>query len=157
MSIFRVSFYNFSYMKMKATRGRQIFCNSERWFRPLERFSDRFFSRNVQRWAFWFWVQVLSCASLHSFSSLLVFWIPVFQVLWISITQLEESVRARDYWAVTFNQCRLYPHMNFGLAAQSWHDNLPTHSVTVVLLSPLGFPIQVSRWPQAWNLTPAAC
>ena len=24
-----------------------------------------------------------------------------------------------------FNQCRLYPHMNFGLAAQSWHDNLP--------------------------------
>ena len=36
-------------------------------------------------------------------------------------------------------------HMNFGLAAQSWHDNLPTHSVTVVLLSPLGFPIQVSR------------
>ena len=26
-----------------------------------------------------------------------------------------------------FNQCRLYPHMNFGLAAQSWHDNLPTH------------------------------
>lgn len=33
--------------------------------------------------------------------------------------------------------------MNFGLAAQSWHDNLPTHSVTVVLLSPLGFPIHL--------------
>ncbi len=44
-----------------------------------------------------------------------------------------------------FNQYRLYPHMNFGLAAQSWHDNLPTRSFTVVLLSPLGFPIQVSR------------
>ena len=44
-----------------------------------------------------------------------------------------------------FNQYRLYPHMNFGLAAQSWHDNLPTHSFTVVLLSPSGFPIQVSR------------
>lgn len=44
-----------------------------------------------------------------------------------------------------FNQCRLYPHMNFGLAAQSWHDNLPTRSFTVVLLSPLGFLIQVSR------------
>ena len=44
-----------------------------------------------------------------------------------------------------FSQYRLYPHMNFGLAAQSWHDNLPTRSFTVVLLSPLGFPIQVSR------------
>ena len=43
-----------------------------------------------------------------------------------------------------FNQCRLYPHMNFGLAAQSWHDNLPTHSVTVVLLSPLGFPSRLA-------------
>ena len=40
---------------------------------------------------------VLSCASLHSFSSLLVFWIPVFQVLWISIACLEEVVRTRDY------------------------------------------------------------
>ena len=36
-----------------------------------------------------------------------------------------------------FNQCRLYPHMNFGLAAQSWHDNVPTRSFTVVILSPL--------------------
>ena len=27
---------------------------------------------------------VLSCASLHSFSSMLVFWLPVFQVLWIN-------------------------------------------------------------------------
>ena len=44
---------------------------------------------------------VLSCASLHSFSSLLVFWIPVFQVLWISIACLEDVVRTRDYWAVT--------------------------------------------------------
>ena len=44
---------------------------------------------------------VLSCASIHSFSSLLVFWIPVFQVLWISIAWLEEIVRTRDYWAVT--------------------------------------------------------
>ena len=33
-----------------------------------------------------------------------------------------------------FNQCRLYPYMNFGLAAQSWHDNLPTRSFTVVNL-----------------------
>ena len=31
------------------------------------------------------------------FQVCLIFWIPVFQVLWISITQLEESVRARDY------------------------------------------------------------
>ena len=43
-----------------------------------------------------------------------------------------------------FNQCRLYPHMNFGLAAQSWHDNLPTRSFTVVLLSPLGFPARLA-------------
>ena len=43
---------------------------------------------------------VLSCAFLHSFSSLLVFWIPVFQVLWISIACLEEVVRIRDYRAV---------------------------------------------------------
>ena len=48
-------------------------------------------------------------------------------------------------FGLPFNQYRLYPHMNFGLAAQSWHDNLPTRSFTVVLLSPLGFPIQVSR------------
>ena len=54
-----------------------------------------------------------------------------------------------------FNQCRLYPHMNFGLAAQSWHDNLPTHSVTVVLLSPLGFPIQVR--PLTTGMKPHAC
>ena len=46
-------------------------------------------------------LSVLSCASLHSFSSLLVFWIPVFQVLWISIACLEAVVRTRDYWAVT--------------------------------------------------------
>ena len=44
---------------------------------------------------------VLSYASLHSFSSLLVFWVPVFQVLWISIACLEAVVRTRDYWAVT--------------------------------------------------------
>ena len=62
-------------------------------------------SRNVQRWAFWFWAQVLSCASLHSFSSLLVFWIPVFQVLWISIARLKDVVSARDYWAVTWHIC----------------------------------------------------
>lgn len=43
-----------------------------------------------------------------------------------------------------FNQCRLYPHMNFGLAAQSWHDNLPTRSFTVMLLSPLGFPARLA-------------
>ena len=56
-----------------------------------------------------------------------------------------------------FNQFRLYPHMNFGLAAQSWHDNLPTCSFTVVLLSPLGFPsglavdhrLKTSRLPLA--------
>ena len=34
--------------------------------------------------------------------------------------------------------------MNFGLAAQSWHDNLPTHSVTVVLLSPLVSPSRLA-------------
>ena len=45
---------------------------------------------------------VSSCASLHSFSSLLVFWIPVFQVLWISIACLGEIISTRDYWAVTF-------------------------------------------------------
>ena len=33
--------------------------------------------------------------------------------------------------------------MNFGLAAQSWHDNLPTRSFTIVLLSPLGFPARL--------------
>ena len=43
-----------------------------------------------------------------------------------------------------FNQCRLYPHMNFGLAAQSWHGNLPTCSFTVMLLSPLGFPARLA-------------
>lgn len=43
-----------------------------------------------------------------------------------------------------FNQCRLYPHMNFGLAAQSWHDSLPTRSFTVMLLSPLGFPARLA-------------
>ena len=32
-----------------------------------------------------------------SFSSLLVFWMPVFQVLWISIACLEEAVSTRDY------------------------------------------------------------
>ena len=56
--------------------------------------STRWFSRFVL-------LPVLSCASLHSFSSLLVFWIPVFQVLWISIARLVRFVRARDYWAVT--------------------------------------------------------
>ena len=43
-----------------------------------------------------------------------------------------------------FNQCRLYPHMNFGLAAQSWHGNLQTCSFTVMLLSPLGFPARLA-------------
>ena len=47
-----------------------------------------------------FWVLVF--ASLHGFSSLLVFRIPVFQVLWISIARLVRFVRARDYWAVTY-------------------------------------------------------
>ena len=61
-----------------------------------------------------------------------------------------------------FNQFRLYPHMNFGLAAQSWHDNLPTCSFTVVLLSPLGFPsglavdhrLKTSRLPLAKRIYP---
>ena len=34
--------------------------------------------------------------------------------------------------------------MNFGLAAQSWHDNLPTCSFTVMLFSPLGFPARLA-------------
>ena len=34
--------------------------------------------------------------------------------------------------------------MNFGLAAQSWHGNLPTCSFTVMLLSPLGFPARLA-------------
>ena len=37
----------------------------------------------------------------RSFSSLLVFRIPVFQVLWIRIARFVRFVRARDYWAVT--------------------------------------------------------
>ena len=63
--------------------------------------STRWFSRFVL-------LPVLSCASLHSFSSLLVFRIPVFQVLWISIARLVRFVRARDYWAVTFGKNKPY-------------------------------------------------
>ena len=46
-------------------------------------------------------------------------------------------------FGLPFNQFRFYPHMNFGLAAQSWHDNLPTRSFTIVLLFPLGFPARL--------------
>lgn len=46
-------------------------------------------------------------------------------------------------FGLPFNQFRFYPLMNFGLAAQSWHDNLPTRSFTIVLLSPLGFPARL--------------
>ena len=46
-------------------------------------------------------------------------------------------------FGLPFNQFRFYPLMNFGLTAQSWHDNLPTRSFTIVLLSPLGFPARL--------------
>ena len=46
----------------------------------------------------------LSCASFHHFLSLLVFLIPVFQVLWISSARFVGFAKARDYWAVTKNR-----------------------------------------------------
>ena len=42
---------------------------------------------------FWYCHVLLSIV----FQVCLFFWIPVFQVLWISITQLEKAVSARDY------------------------------------------------------------
>ena len=62
------------------------------------------------------------------------------------------------FLVLPFSQSRFYPSTNFwSCDYESWHDNLPTYRFIGVLCSPLRFPSQVSRWPRAWDYTPAAC
>ena len=94
----------------RSSTSKSLFCSSRSGNMPStgamhSRFDRSAIAHESAVSARWFLrlalLPVLSCASLHSFSSLLVFWVPVFQVLWIGIACLEEVVRTRDYWAVT--------------------------------------------------------